>query len=138
MLRGLATVSFWANDVVVARQWYTELLGTQPYFQRPDAKNPSYVEFRIGDFQQELGIIDRRFAPAGASTETGGAVIFWHVDDVEAPLERVTEMGATEYEPLIHREVGFVTASVVDPFGNVLGLMYNPNYLEVIASMDKR
>jgi hypothetical protein len=25
---------------------------------------------------------------------------------------------------------GFVTASVVDPFGNVLGLMYSPHYVE--------
>ena len=28
---------------------------------------------------------------------------------------------------------GFITASVVDPFGNVLGIMYNPHYLEVLG-----
>ncbi len=28
---------------------------------------------------------------------------------------------------------GFVGASVVDPFGNVLGVMYNPHYLEILA-----
>jgi hypothetical protein len=27
-----------------------------------------------------------------------------------------------------------VTASVVDPFGNILGIMYNPHYLEVLGS----
>jgi hypothetical protein len=27
-----------------------------------------------------------------------------------------------------------VTASVVDPFGNVLGIMYNPHYLEILQS----
>jgi hypothetical protein len=27
----------------------------------------------------------------------------------------------------------FVTASVVDPFGNNLGVMYNPHYLEVLG-----
>lgn len=42
------------------------------------------------------------------------------------------KLGAEEYEPLIEREAGFKTASVVDPFGNVLGLMYNPHYLEVV------
>jgi hypothetical protein len=26
------------------------------------------------------------------------------------------------------------TASVVDPFGNILGIMYNPHYLEVQAA----
>jgi hypothetical protein len=29
--------------------------------------------------------------------------------------------------------MGFITASVVDPFGNILGIMYNPHYLEVLA-----
>jgi catechol 2,3-dioxygenase-like lactoylglutathione lyase family enzyme len=29
MLRGLTTVSFFADDVQAARDWYTELLGIQ-------------------------------------------------------------------------------------------------------------
>ena len=45
-------------------------------------------------------------------------------------------MGAKEYEPLVQREAGFVTASVIDPFGNILGLMYNPHYLEMLDSTD--
>ena len=28
----------------------------------------------------------------------------------------------------------FVTASVVDPFGNILGVMYNPHYVEILAA----
>ena len=131
-LRGMATVSFWADDVKAAREWYSELLGIAPYFERPDSENPQYVEFRIGDHQHELGIIDRKFAPPSAAKGTGGAVVFWHVDDVAAMLEKVKRMGAKEYEKLIEREAGFVTASVVDPFGNVLGLMYNPHYLEML------
>ena len=27
------------------------------------------------------------------------------------------------------------TAAVVDPFGNVLGIMHNPHYLEVLAAI---
>lgn len=45
-LRGMATVSYYADDVPAARQWYSELLGIESYFQRPDAQNPTYVEFR--------------------------------------------------------------------------------------------
>lgn len=135
-LRGMATVSYYADDVPAARQWYSELLGIEPYFQRPDAQNPAYVEFRLGDYQAELGIIDRRYAPAGAAASPGGAVLFWHVDDIEAVLARVKAMGAAEYEPLTPREAGFITASVVDPFGNILGLMHNPHYLEMLAARD--
>jgi hypothetical protein len=43
-------------------------------------------------------------------------------------------MGATEYEPITQREAGFITTSVVDPFGNILGIMYNPHYLNILAS----
>ncbi len=58
--------------------------------------------------------------------------MYWHVDDVEAALARLLELGAKEYEPLTVRGEGFVTASVVDPFGNVLGVMTNPHYLEML------
>ncbi len=137
MLRGLATVSFWADDLKAARTWYTELLGIEPYFARPDSENPAYIEFRLGDYQDEFSIIDTKYAPQGATAGPGGAVIYWHVDDVAATLETLMAMGATEYEPLTHREAGWITASVVDPFGNILGIMYNPHYLEVLASTKK-
>jgi len=35
------------------------------------------------------------------------------------------------HEGPVERGPGFVTASVVDRFGNVLGVMYNRHYLEV-------
>ena len=129
-LRGLATVTLWADDVAAARAWYTDALGVEPYFQRPDAENPAYVEFRIGDHEDELGIIDRRYAPPGMGETPGGAVVYWHVDDVAATIAALEARGATALMPLTAREAGFVTAAVQDPFGNILGLMYNPHWLE--------
>jgi predicted enzyme related to lactoylglutathione lyase len=128
----MSTVSYYADDVKAARKWYSDLLGISPYFERPDSANPGYVEFRLGDYQHELGIIDRKYAPKDVSPQPGGAVLFWHVDDIERTLEKLKSMGAKEYEPLMQREAGFITASVVDPFGNVLGIMYNPHYLETL------
>jgi predicted enzyme related to lactoylglutathione lyase len=62
----------------------------------------------------------------------------WHVDDLQATVERLLVMGAKEYQPITaHGETGFVTASVVDPFGNVLGVMHNPHYLEMLGSTKK-
>ena len=43
-------------------------------------------------------------------------------------------MGATQLEPPQDRGDGFITATVVDPFGNILGIMYNPHYLEILTS----
>ena len=136
MFRGFATISFYAADLAAARDWYAELLGFQPYFVFPDPPaTPAYVEFRVGDDQDELGLIDRRYAPSGTTTAPGGAIMYWHVDDLDAALETLLRMGAQEHQPITERGqgTGFVTASVVDPFGNVLGIMRNPHYLEMLS-----
>jgi predicted enzyme related to lactoylglutathione lyase len=138
MLRGLTTVSFFADDITAAQDWYTELLGTEPYFVRPMEGTPAYVEFRIGDYQHELGIVDSRFVAHGRPRKPGGAVVYWHVDDVQASVDRLVSMGATVHEKPVERGPGFVTASVVDPFGNILGVMYNRHYLEVFGSQAAR
>jgi predicted enzyme related to lactoylglutathione lyase len=137
MLRGFATISYWADDVEAARNWYAELLGIEPYFVRPEEGPPAYVEFRVGDYQDELGIVDRRYAPEGAASGPGGVVMHWHVDDVAATFDRLLSMGAREYQPITPREAGWITASVVDPFGNILGIVYNPHYLETLGSMKR-
>ncbi|MFE9251992.1 VOC family protein [Streptomyces sp. NPDC007088] len=128
-LRGMATVSFWSEDLPAAVAWYTRALGCPPYFERP-----GYAEFRVGDLQQELGVIDRRYAPSGAAGSPGGAILYWHVDDPDTVVAALRALGATEHQPLTDRGGGFRTASVLDPFGNILGLMRNPHYLDALPS----
>ncbi len=130
VLRGLATVNFYAKDHAGAKKWYSEFLGIEPYFNVP-----GYTEFRIGDYQHELGIIDSSYAPEGYSTEPSGAIAHWHVDDLKGTLDKLILMGATEYQPITDHSQGkgtFVTVSVVDPFGNILGIMTNVHYLEIL------
>lgn len=134
MLRGLTTVTLFADDVQAAAAWYTDLLGVEPYFARPIDGPPAYVEFRIGDYQHELGIVDSRFSPHGKPETAGGPVTYWHVDDVEGSFERLLSLGATVHEKPTERGPGFVTASVVDPFGNILGVMFNQHYLQILDS----
>jgi len=43
-------------------------------------------------------------------------------------------VGAKQLEAVTERGPGFVTASVVDPFGNVLGIMYNRHYLDILGN----
>ena|SRR5438045_1244177 len=130
-LRGFTTISYWAADLEAAKRWYTDLLGIEPYFQRP-----GYCEFRIGDYQHELGLIDSKYAPFDTQAPAG-AIIYWHVDDVDATFDRLLSMGAKQLEAPRDRGAGFITASVVDPFGNILGIMYNPHYLQVLGSTKK-
>ncbi len=129
MLRGLTTVTYFATDHAAAKRWYTELLGVEPYFDQP-----GYAEFRIGDYQHELGLIDSSYAPHDTTGGPSGVVLYWHVDDLAAAVNRLTDLGASEYEGVRERGAGFITASVVDPFGNILGVMQNPHYLDVLAA----
>ncbi len=134
MLRGLTTLRFHAADLDAAKRWYTELLGIPPYFERP-----GYVEFRIGDHEHELGLLDSRYrgqlSQGGAEASgSGGAVVYWHVDDLAAAVERATALGARVHEPAREFGEGFVGASVIDPFGNILGLMFNRHYLEMLGN----
>lgn len=137
MLRGLSTVSFYADDVQAAVAWYRDLLEVEPYFVRSadgtDKGTPVYAEFRIGDYQHELGIMDARYAPRDKADRPGGAIAYWHVDEPREIYDRLVSMGATPYEPPVERGPGFITASVTDPFGNVLGVMYNQHYLDVLG-----
>jgi predicted enzyme related to lactoylglutathione lyase len=133
-LRGMATVNFWADNVAAARDWYAELFGVEAYFQMPNVDHPAYVEFRVGDYENEFGIIDRKYAPKDMQPGPGGAILLWHVDNIEAAFERLKAAGAKEYDPATKRgDSGFVTASVIDPFGNVLGIMTNPHYLAILG-----
>ena len=133
MLRGLTTINFVVDDLSAAVSWYAELLGIEPYFVREVEGTPAYVEFRIGDRQAELGIIDSRYAAPGRS-ELPNTMTYWAVDDVHAALERLLSLGASVHEQPVERGPGFVTASVVDPFGNVLGVMLNQHYLDLLGA----
>lgn len=131
MLRGLTTTSFYATDLDAASAWYSDLFGVEPYYVVPNG----YIEFRIGDYQHEFGIVNAAYANPGQVDAPAGAVAYWAVDDVEAALATLLEKGATLYQPAIVRGEGYVTAAVVDPFGNILGIMYNQHYLDVLAEL---
>ncbi|MBB3674952.1 VOC family protein [Modestobacter versicolor] len=135
MLRELATVSFYADDLAAAGRWYTELLGIEPYYSVP-----GYLEFRVGESEDELGLIDARYRRTPAPATPPDAVVYWDVDDLPAAIEQLVALGATAHEPLTEHGdgSGFATASVVDPFGNVLGVMVNPHHREMRAARISR
>ena len=67
---------------------------SEPYFRKDFDGALAYVEFRIGDYSHELGILDRRYI--GPTPERqGGTVAYWAVDDVQAVV-----VGGGPAEPL--------------------------------------
>jgi predicted enzyme related to lactoylglutathione lyase len=115
---GLRTVKYVVPDLARAKAWYGEAFGATPYFDEP-----FYVGFNIGGF--ELGLDpDLSAQQPGA----GGATAYWGVTDAAAALKRLEAMGARAHEPLQDVGDGIKVASVLDPFGNVVGVIENPHF----------
>ncbi len=111
---GLRSLIYTVNDIEKAKAWYTEVLGEGPYFDEP-----FYVGFNVGGF--ELGL-----SPTEAKTEAGSAHGYWGVEDVDAEYQRLISLGATAHEALQDVGGGIRLGTVIDPFGNILGVIYNP------------
>jgi len=123
MLNGFATQNVYSADLDAAADWYADVFGIEPYFRRP-----GYVEFRVGPYEHEFGIIDAAYRP-DVPGAPGGPILYWQVDDVAAVHDALLAKGASAFQPVMVRGDGFVTASVVDPFGNLLGVMENSHFV---------
>ena len=115
MFQGLRTVIYGTNDIERAKAWYSTVLGIKPYFDQP-----FYVGFEVGGF--ELGL------DPSASTGTTGPVAYWGVPDADEAMKRLLALGASEHHPIQDVGDGIRIGSVIDPFGNTLGIVKNPNF----------
>ena len=115
MILGLRTMIYPAPDLARGKEWYTQVLGKEPYFDQP-----FYVGFEVGGF--ELGLI-----PDGQPGATG-AIAYWGVADAAAALARLQKLGAELRDDVMDVGGGIKTATVLDPFGNVFGVIENPHF----------
>ena len=118
MFQGLRSVIYHAADLDRAKEWYTRALGVQPYFDQP-----FYVGFNVAGY--ELGLDPD---PSSAAGTGSSAVAYWGVADVAAALARLVELGATDRLGVQDVGGGIRLASVIDPFGNVFGIIENPHF----------
>ncbi len=110
-VQGIKTVLHPVTEVERAKGVYTALLGVAP-----TADSPYYVGYDVAG--QHIGLV-----PGGGPQGLKSPVAYWHVDDIEAKLAEVTAAGATVEDAPKEVGGGRVVASVVDPDGNVLGLV---------------
>lgn len=115
---GLRTVVYRVPDLAAAKAWYAEAFRAEPYFDQP-----FYVGFNIGGY--ELGLLPDDTEPAHSADNVS---VHWGVEDIEAEVARLIEAGATANEPPTNVGGPIVVASVKDPWGNLLGLIYNPTF----------
>ena len=117
MFQGLRTAIYKVSNLEKAKQWYSDILGFPPYFDEP-----FYVGFSVGGF--ELGL-----DPDAEDVKVGdNLLVYWGVENAQETYDELLKKGATAHsEP---QNVGgeIVVASVFDPFGNVFGIIENPEF----------
>ncbi|MGO3758904.1 MAG: VOC family protein [Agrococcus casei] len=126
MFRGLANLNLVADDMTAAIDWYTRVFDSPPYFVRPVDAPAQYAEWRFGDDDDEFALMDARFRPS--LDAPGGALVSMHVDDIHSSVKRLLDLGATTFDPVTQRGDGWWSASVSDPFGNLVGLIQSPHW----------
>lgn len=115
---GLRTVGYVVPDLEAAKAWYTQAFQTTPYFDEP-----FYVGFNLGGF--ELGLLPEE-KPVAQRSEN--ILTYWGVENIAAEFNRFIELGATSHEPPTNVGGPIEVATVKDPWGNVIGLIYNPEF----------
>ncbi|MDX1908753.1 MAG: VOC family protein [Bacteroidia bacterium] len=116
--QGLRTVIYKVSDLAAARDWYSRVLGTAPYFDEA-----FYIGFNVAGY--ELGLQPEEEAPA-AKPET--VLTYWGMADVADSYAQLLEMGATMHEAPTDVGGGITVATVYDPWGNIFGIIDNPHF----------
>lgn len=115
---GLRTVIYKVSDIEAAKKWYSEAFQTDPYFDQP-----FYVGYNIGGY--ELGLQPEE----GAAGKKGENILtYWGVNDVEAAFKRLLDLGAQIHEAPENVGGPIVVATVKDPWENLIGIIYNPEF----------
>ncbi len=113
-LLGLRTVIYPAPDLAASKEWFSELLGVDPYFDQP-----FYVGFEVAGY--ELGL-DPEGDPAH------GPVTYWGVADADVALAALHAAGAEPQTPVRDVGEGIRLATIREPAGSIIGVIENPNF----------
>jgi len=115
---GLRTTIYKVDNITEAKEWYSTAFQAEPYFDEP-----FYVGFNIAGY--ELGLLEERIP---AAKKTANVLSYWGVENIAQAVERFIELGATEDTKPTNVGGKIVVATVKDPWGNVIGLIYNPDF----------
>lgn len=113
MLKGLAEVTYFVPDIEKAWAWLQEALAADLIVDLP-----GMIQARIG-----TSVITLHPADIKGQAGPGGQVAYWHVASVDDALRHFESHGGRRYRGPIHGVDGPRIAQVLDPFGNVWGLI---------------
>jgi len=110
--QGLKAAIYYVDDVNKAKEWYNQALRIKPYYEKP-----FFVGYDIGGF--EFGL------EPGKAIRGNSPIVYRGVGNVEQELKRLISPGASENKAVKVVNGDVKAASVIDPFGNVFGIIEN-------------
>lgn len=115
---GLRTTIYKVGDIDKAKKWYARVFGVEPYWDEP-----YYVGFNIGGY--ELGLLPEE---KPTTKKADSVLTYWGVDEIEKVYQHFLDSGASEHEKPHSVGGPLMVATAKDPWGNVVGLIYNPEF----------
>lgn len=115
---GLRTTIYKVQGLTEAREWYSKAFDTKPYFDEP-----FYVGFNIKGY--ELGLLPEE---KQVIKKVDSVLSYWGVDDIHNVFNHLIELGAIELEKPTNVGGELMVASVLDPWQNIIGIIYNPEF----------
>jgi len=114
---GLRTTIYKVPDLKKAADWYQRVFETKPYFVEP-----FYVGFSIKGY--ELGLLPEE----GDTAKSDNVMSYWGVEKIDEVYQRFLDAGAISHEKPTNVGGEIMVASVKDPWQNVIGIIYNPEF----------
>ena len=114
---GLRTTVYKVSNLSEAKQWYSKAFQTEPYFDEP-----YYAGFNIKGYELGLLLVDEN-QKSGDNT-----LSYWGVKDVHNVYKHLLQLGAKAHEKPNNVGGEIMVASVLDPWDNVIGIIYNPHF----------
>lgn len=115
---GLRTCAYMVGDLKKATEWYTKAFETEAYFNEA-----YYVGFNIKGY--ELGLMPEE---KPISDKKDSVLTYWGVDDIQKEYQRLIDLGAQKHQEPTNVGGELMVATVKDPWGNNLGIIYNPYF----------
>lgn len=115
---GLRTTIYMVDNMEEAKAWYSKAFQQVPYFDEP-----YYIGFNIGGY--ELGLQPSE-EPAQKKVST--VVSYWGVEKIQEAYDRLLALGAVGAEAPMNVGGDLMVASVKDPWGNLIGIIFNPHF----------
>jgi predicted enzyme related to lactoylglutathione lyase len=112
-IQSVDEVLFFVPDVRVAKQWYAQLLGCEPYFDNHD-----YCAFHLANASVGIHRSDPKTSPGVA-----GQVTYWRVSNLPQAISYFESHGCRLFRgPILGVDKARV-CQLLDPFGNAWGLV---------------